>query len=55
MNQEFDEWEVFTGRLITHFGSIELLVSKLLEIWLPKLKVFDYTLEERLNKLIELY
>lgn len=52
MNIENTEWEIFTGRLIVSFGDIELLTYKLFKWWIPDMCAKEYTLDQRLNKLI---
>jgi hypothetical protein len=52
MNREYIDWEIYVGRLIVSFGEIELLTYKLFDLWVTDKKACDYTLGERLNKLI---
>lgn len=52
MNNEYTDWEVFTGRLIISFAEIELLTYKLFRLWLPEKSGQEYTLAQRLDKLI---
>ncbi|MFX1563388.1 MAG: hypothetical protein ACFFDP_08785 [Promethearchaeota archaeon] len=52
MNNEHTDWEVFAGRLITSFGEIELLTHRLFRLWLPQKSGHEYTLLQRLDKLI---
>ncbi|MDO8826834.1 hypothetical protein [Methylophaga sp.] len=53
MNEQFTEWEVYVGRLIVSFGDIELLTFKLFENWFTGVTTKNYSLEQRLNKLID--
>jgi hypothetical protein len=52
MNTEYTEWEIYTGRLIVSFGDIELLTYKLFNLWLTDKSAKEYTIGERINKLI---
>lgn len=52
MNDELSDWEIYVGRLIISFGSIELLTFKLFEIWIPDKKTTELTLTQRLDNLI---
>lgn len=52
MNEEYDDWEKFAGKLIVSFGEIELITYKLFEFLQFEEKAAEYTLDQRLSKLI---
>lgn len=52
MNNEYTDWEIYTGRLMVSFGDIELLTFKLFEVWLPDKNAHEFKLEKRLDNLI---